>query len=359
MGKGAQQFDSSVASQSRQTRQVVTASYEYRAEGAGGNDTHRGKAQNGEGRLAATTDTMAKTTTRGGGDGVSGVTRDKIAYDVTLVNGRTAGDLPEGHDDASRAAVAERRLLETQQVLVRERMAREIAEAILSETSKALSAVRRAAEEGGRATSVGVSLRGGGEEAATYLTERLNLLRADYDTLRAETVHKDQAIARMTREAAQTEEGANRLAAGKPVTINLDIREITTRDQDELVLASKVLLDRAHAMARSVGELRAVDEQRIRTIAEMVTTMEAHQAELKDKLRDAGLLDEEEYNDEQVGALGVQGVRRAQTGSEHLGHLAGVQTDVRYDPPAASPLGKNFYATRTVSWLDRWFGIWV
>jgi hypothetical protein len=31
--------------------------------------------------------------------------------------------------------------------------------------------------------------------------------------------------------------------------------------------------------------------------------------------------------------------------------------DVQYEGPATSPLGKNFYATRTVSWWDRWFGV--
>ena len=120
------------------------------------------------------------------------------------------------------------------------------------------------------------------------------------------------------------------------------------------MMASKVLLDRAQQMERSVEELREVDEQRIRTIAEMVSTMEARQAELKDKLREAGLLDEGEYDDEKVAELGREGLMRGIKDKEKLGHMASVE--VTYDGPATSPLGKNFYVTRTVSFWDRWFG---
>ena len=169
---------------------------------------------------------MATTTQGGGGQ--------QEFYDLTLVDGRTGGGMPEGDDDASRALVAERRLLETQQVLVQERLAREVSEAILAETAKALSAVRRAAAEGGGATSTGVPLKGGGEEAAQLLNEKLNLLRSDYETLRAEALHKDKAIENMKREVVQLEEGYDRVETGRPVTINLDIREMTGADQDEL-----------------------------------------------------------------------------------------------------------------------------
>ena len=270
-------------------------------------------------------------------------------YDLTLVNGRTGGGLPEGTDDASRAAIAERRLFETQQVLVQERLAREISEAILSETAKALSAVRRAAAEGGRAATTGVPLQGGREEAQQLLSSKLNLLRLDYDTLRAEALQKDKAIENLKREVRQLEEGY--VETERPVTMNIDIRQMTTTDQDELVMASKVLLDRAQQLERCVDELREVDEQRIRTIAEVFSSMEARQSELKDKLRDAGLLDEEDYDDDKVGELGREGLMGDK---EQFGHMAAVE--VNYDGPATSPLGKNFYATRTVSWWDRWFG---
>jgi hypothetical protein len=91
------------------------------------------------------------------------------------------GAYVEGANDAARALIAERRLLETQQVLVQERLAREVTEAILGETAKALSAVRRAAAEGGGATSTGVPLKGGGEEAAMFLTVgAVQVENADY-----------------------------------------------------------------------------------------------------------------------------------------------------------------------------------
>ena len=88
------------------------------------------------------------------------------AWDLSLTAGRTGGGRPESSDPSSRAELAERRLMETQQVLVQERAKREVAEAILAETAKALSAVRRAAADGGAASTSGVALRGGGEEAA-------------------------------------------------------------------------------------------------------------------------------------------------------------------------------------------------
>ena len=103
------------------------------------------------------------------------------AYDVTLTNGRTGG----GVDARDRAALAEARLLETQQVLVQERLQREIAESILAETAKALSAVRRAAADSGSGAFAkdGVSLRGGGDEVNAMLNERLSLLKKEYLSL--------------------------------------------------------------------------------------------------------------------------------------------------------------------------------
>ena len=34
-----------------------------------------------------------------------------------------------------------------------------------------------------------------------------------------------------------------------------------------------------------------------------------------------------------------------------------LEVSVTYDGPASSPLGKNFYVTRTASAWDRWFGV--
>lgn len=324
MGKGAQQFKSSHTS----TQQQVVASTSYGRDG-------KAREESSSTAMAMPMST-AKTTTMAMTRGGHAADEGEDDYDISLVNGRTGGGLPEGEDDASRAAIAERRLLETQQVLVQERLARDVTEAILAETAKALSAVRRAAADGGGATSVGVPLRGGGEEAAALLTEKLSLLRADYDALRGEALQKDKVIERMKREVTQLEEGYERVESGRPVTVNFDIREMTNADQDELVMASKVLLDRARLMERSVEELREVDERRVRTIAEMVSTMEARQAELKDKLRDAGLLDEGEYDDDKVGELGREGLMQDWKDKEKLGHMATVE--VTYDGPATSPL---------------------
>ena len=275
------------------------------------------------------------------------------AWDLSLTAGRTGGGRPESSDPSSRAELAERRLMETQQVLVQERAKREVAEAILAETAKALSAVRRAAVDGGAASTSGVALRGGGEEAAAVLNEKLTLLRNDYDALKREFELKDREHAKMSREINRLEDGLDLTETGRPVTIDLVIKQMSTSDQDELVMSSKLLLDRAKELERSLSEFRDLDERRVRTIADVVSTLEQRQRELKDKLRDAGLLDDE-YDDEKVLRDGLSKYMSPEARAA-MGHMLDV--DVQYEGPATSPLGKNFYATRTVSWWDRWFGV--
>ena len=283
--------------------------------------------------------------TRGGGVG---------AYDVTLTNGRTGG----GVDARDRAALAEARLLETQQVLVQERLQREVAESILAETAKALSAVRRAAADGGAGAFAkdGVSLKGGGDEVNAMLNERFSLLKKEYDALRLESASKEVALAKANDEVRRLDDDASRAAGGARVTIPISVKEMTSADQDELVLNSRTLLDRAKDLERYVGELVAVDEQRVRTLAEVMSTMESRQGELKQKLRDHGLLDDDEYDDARVLELGQGALGRflSAEGKAALGHMHDVE--VTYDGPATSPLGKNFYVTRTAGAWDRWFG---
>ena len=91
-----------------------------------------GRSQNQTAAMTTRAYEKSATTTRV--DAVASTSRamGDDAYDLTLVNGRTGGGLPEDGTDLDRARIAERRLLETQQVLVQERLAREVAEAILS-----------------------------------------------------------------------------------------------------------------------------------------------------------------------------------------------------------------------------------
>ena len=274
------------------------------------------------------------------------------AYDVTLTNGRTGGGV-DGRRD--RAALAEARLLETQQVLVQERLQREVAESILAETAKALSAVRRAAADGGAGAFAkdGVSLRGGGDEVNAMLNERFSLLKKEYDALRLESASKEVALAKANDEVRRLDDDASRAAGGARVVIPISVKEMTSADQDELVLNSRTLLDRAKDLERYVGELVAVDERRVRTLAEVMSTMESRQGELKQKLRDHGLLDDDEYDDARVLELS-QGRFLSAEGKAALAHMHDVE--VTYDGPATSPLGKNFYVTRTAGAWDRWFG---
>mgnify|MGYP006188682925 FL=1 len=217
-------------------------------------------------------------------------------YDVSLVNGRTGGGLEDDGTDVGRAKLAEMRLLETQQVLVQERLQREIAESVLAETAKALSAVRRAAVEhqGSSFIKDGQTLKGGTDEIAEILNQKLNLLRSEYDVLKAESATKEIAL----RTAENRNEQLVAANCGDYMQIAINVTEMTTSDQDELVLNSKTLLDRAKQLEQYVGELMTVDEERIRTIAELISVMDSRQSELKDKLRDHGLLDDDEYDDD-------------------------------------------------------------
>ena len=93
----------------------------------------------------------------------------------------------------------------------------------------------------------------------------------------------------------------------------MNFKEITRADQDELVVQSKALLNRAKRLEQSVAELREVDEEARANHRRLMSTMEQNREELKEKLRDAGLLDEDEYDDERVGELGTEGLRRMES----------------------------------------------
>jgi len=286
----------------------------------------------------------------------SGATREakSKSKEVVEIGGddRSRGSSRHGEfedlDDAGRAELAERRLLEAQQVLVQERLAREVTEAMLQETAKALSAVRKAAVTGNTAATTGVPLQGSDEHQRIMLQERLKQVKTQYQELNRKNSEKDAELESLRR-LVQTREKDFDLIGERPVTVNVNVRDMTNADQEDLVLASKDVLDQASEQARAVEQLREVEEAKLRALGDLVTTMESRQSELKEKLADAGLLDEAEYNDAKV-------LEKAGAGA-HMGHLGGVA--VRYDGPATSPLGKNFYVTRKVSFWDRWFGIWA
>lgn len=360
MGKGAQFEGGRGATPADPSSARVTTSTSYDhtktpappKRGARGSPPLRGDDEDEEDPLGLAT----ATTTRSGAlgraafaspsRGLDDARHDE--YDVRLVDGRTGGGLPASGPEMDRAALAERRLLETQQVLVQERLSREVAEAILAETAKALSAVRRAAADGGIVgTTDGVPLRGGGEEANARLHEKLRMLRDDYERLRVDASAKDAQLERSKLEVARLEDATWRAEGGKPVTINMHLREMTTADQDELVMASKALLNRATALEASVAELREVDERKTRAMAELMGTLEGHNRELKEKLKDAGLLDDDEYDDAKVAERAFR--------EEAMGHMR--EVDVKYSGPATSPLGKCFYVTRTATAWDWWFGV--
>jgi hypothetical protein len=72
------------------------------------------------------------------------------------------------------------------------------------------------------------------------LNEELNRLRDEYDALRHESHHKDSQLEEMEQKVLQLHEGFDRVGEGRPVTIKMDFKEMTTDDQEDLVMASKV-----------------------------------------------------------------------------------------------------------------------
>ena len=227
-------------------------------------------------------------------------------YSVSLTNGRTGGGVVEDGSEGTRAMLAERRLLETQQVLVTERLQREITESVLAETARALSAVRKAAADSSNGANAfskdGHTLKGGSDDIAEMLQQKLSLLRNECDVLKANAASKEIAL----RTAENRNGQLLKANGGDYMQIAIHVTEMTSADQDELVLNSKTLLDRAKELEGLVTELLTVDELRVRTLAELVQTMESRQGELKDKLRDHGLLDDDEYDDGKVWEMANQ-----------------------------------------------------
>jgi len=306
-------------------------------------------------------------------------------WDLALMDGRTGGGLPALDDGSAeaRAAIAERRLLETQHVLVRERFAREVSESILAETTRALSAVRASAIEGvggvGRAIGAGPSLAG---ETRDGLRRELAAMDAEAaatrDAHRRDLESRDARLRELRDEVTRLESIVSaHVKDGQVVFLRPTLTTMTSEEQEALVLSSRALIERARELEASVLELRSVDDARSAAIDDLVRAMADSRAELgsnllglKQKLADHGLIDASAYDDDAVRALG-RGARGGGSGSDGGstsseedeedvdvdGRFEDRALGVEYAGPTSSPLGVCFYATRGGSAWDRWFGV--
>jgi hypothetical protein len=182
-------------------------------------------------------------------------------WDLALVDGRTGGGLPALDDGSAeaRAAIAERRLLETQHVLVRERFAREVSESILAETTRALSAVRASAIEGvggvGRAIGAGPSLAG---ETRDGLRREVAAMDAEAaatrDAHRRDLESRDARLRELRDEVTRLESIVSaHVNDGQIVFLRPTLTTMTSEEQEALVLSSRALIERARELEASVS----------------------------------------------------------------------------------------------------------
>jgi len=232
--------------------------------------------------------------------------------------------------------------LETQATLVRETMKREVTENVLRETAKSLSAVRKAALQGQTVTQTGGAIAGSVEHQNTMLMTRVKELTQKMQDLHAQHQEKEGELQSLRRLLQQRETEFD-LIGERPVSINLEIKEVGDEGQLELIEQSRAVLKQAEQQVEAVAKLRQIDRQRTRALGDLVLTMESRRQELQGKLKEAGIL--EEYDDNRV--------KSAAAGYGNMTH------NVEYERPVTSASGKSFYVTRTATFWDRFFGIHV
>jgi len=238
--------------------------------------------------------------------------------------------------------INEKRLFETQATLVRETMKREVTENVLRETAKSLSAVRKAALQGQTVTQTGGAIAGSVEHQNTMLMTRVKELTQKMQDLHAQHQEKEGELQSLRRLLQQRETEFD-LIGERPVSINLEIKEVGDEGQLELIEQSRAVLKQAEQQVEAVAKLRQIDRQRTRALGDLVLTMESRRQELQGKLKEAGIL--EEYDDNRV--------KSAAAGYGNMTH------NVEYERPVTSASGKSFYVTRTATFWDRFFGIHV
>ena len=99
----------------------------------------------------------------------------------------------------------------------------------------------------------------------------------------------------------------------------------------------------------SAGDEPTAREDRLMFVSAYLVSLgftEMHAAEISEEVVS-------KYDDARVWELS-QGRFLSAEGKAALAHMHDVE--VTYDGPATSPLGKNFYVTRTAGAWDRWFG---
>ena len=274
----------------------------------------------------------------------------------------------------------ERRLRETQKTLVKERRQREITEAVLEETTRALDSVRRASivlaagasfktttNGGGSNTNAGGGVQPasaspakfmtvgrtlkilsnggkGAEETIEDLLSEIERLRNELETTSLKYDEQDAELA-ATKQQLRAKEAYIKDRRQNVVELKMDIREVTSDEQIEFIDKTREVLKAAVHSSLQIEQLKKMDRKRTQALAKLVEHMQMQRDALQLKLNDLGFKDTSE-DDAIHEAMIAKKFHNANDGGK--------------EEPVKTPSGKNFYITRMKSSLyERLFGIHI
>ena len=279
----------------------------------------------------------------------------------------------------SKESTFERRLRETQKTLVKERRQREITEAVLEETTRALDSVRRASivlaagaasskttTNGGNGSNTNVQpasasssvkfmtvgrtlkiLSNGGkgaEETIEDLLSEIERLRNELETTSLKYDEQDAELA-ATKQQLRAKEAYIKDRRQNVVELKMDIREVTSDEQIEFIDKTREVLKAAVHSSLQIEQLKKMDRKRTQALAKLVEHMQMQRDALQLKLNDLGFKDTSE-DDAIHEAMIAKKFHNANDGGE--------------EEPVKTPSGKTFYVTRMKSSLyERLFGIHI
>ena len=277
----------------------------------------------------------------------------------------------------------ERRLRETQKTLVKERRQREITEAVLEETTRALDSVRRASivlaagaasfkttNNGGNGSNTNVQpasassnatssvkfmtvgrtlkiLSNGGkgaEETIEDLLSEIERLRNELETTSLKYDEQDAELA-ATKQQLRAKEAYIKDRRQNVVELKMDIREVTSDEQIEFIDKTREVLKAAVHSSLQIEQLKKMDRKRTQALAKLFEHMQMQRDALQLKLNDLGFKDTSE-DDAIHEAMIAKKFHNANDGGK--------------EEPVKTPSGKTFYVTRMKSSLyERLFGIHI
>jgi hypothetical protein len=272
---------------------------------------------------------------------------------------------PRRHgQNQEKVRVTEKRLKETQKTLVRERRQREITEAVLEETTRALDSVRRAsivlassssnagpASSSGnnKFTTVGRTLKllssggKGAEETIEVLLNEIDRLRNELEMTSLKYDEQDAELA-ATKQQLRAKEAYIKDRRQNVVELKMDIRELTSDEQIEFIDKTREVLRVAVHSSLQIEQLKKMDRKRTQALAKLVEHLQMQRDALQLKLNDLGFKDTSE-DDALQEAMIARKFHANEVGKEE---------------PVETPSGKTFYVTRMKSsFYERMFGIHI